>query len=141
MTVNLWHVLKRFDPEFIPSIDCGEGWHQLIFDLDAELAEIDPNYTIAQIKEKFGSLRFYFDTQTKRGRLMRSIVSQYEKLSATTCEISGKDGVLMERNGYYKTYNMEHAPDGFAPVHRSVGTPLIISSKLREEFDARNHND
>lgn len=140
MTVDLSHVLNRFNPEFIRSIECDEGWYQLIHDLDAELAEIDPDYTIDQVKEKFGTLRFYYRTDTKRGRLMDSIVSQYEKLSASTCEISGKNGVLMERNGYYRTLNIEHAPDGFKPAHKRHGTPLLAQSRWKEEHENNSDN-
>ena len=41
--------------------DVPAGWEQLIVDLDARLAAIDPDYAVAQIKEKFGALRYYID--------------------------------------------------------------------------------
>ena len=40
-------------------IDVDEGWYQLIIDCDKELTAIDPKYSILQIKEKFGALRYY----------------------------------------------------------------------------------
>ena len=140
MTIDVSRLEARFSGKHV-YIECDSGWHQLLVELDEELSEIDPDYKIDQIKEKFGALRFYYTTTTRRKRLMDSIISKYEKLSTETCEISGKNGVLMERTGYYKTLNMEHAPDGFSPVHRSMGSPLIISRTLKEDFNARNHHN
>ena len=49
--------LKRFNYGFDFSI--GPGWWPLVADLDEKLCMIDANYTVDQIKEKFGGLRFY----------------------------------------------------------------------------------
>jgi hypothetical protein len=39
----------------------GEGWMPIILDLNEKLTKLDPEYRIMQIKEKFGTLRYYFD--------------------------------------------------------------------------------
>ena len=41
--------------------ECITGWNDMIIELDRQLALVCPDYTIAQIKEKLGSLRFYTD--------------------------------------------------------------------------------
>jgi hypothetical protein len=41
------------------SLDIGPGWLPVIERLHADLLKIDPNYVVAQVKEKFGGLRFY----------------------------------------------------------------------------------
>ena len=45
---------------YLDNLDTGKGWQEIIENLDRELAKIDPNYTIDQIKEKFGGLRYYY---------------------------------------------------------------------------------
>jgi len=65
---------------------------------------LDPDYEPAQIKEKFGTLRFYFDTKTELWDSMQAVVTKYEKMSAVTCEACGEAGVLCTPNGFwYKT--------------------------------------
>lgn len=53
--------------ERIPSgwgrwIRCDKGWYPLIINLNDELTNIDPNYELCQVKEKFGGLRYYWDS-------------------------------------------------------------------------------
>lgn len=38
-------------------------WAGILRDTHAKLLELDPNYNIAQIKAKFGRLRYYFDSE------------------------------------------------------------------------------
>lgn len=40
----------------------GDPWYFTLSNLNMRLLSIDPNYSIIQIKEKFGELRFYFRT-------------------------------------------------------------------------------
>lgn len=82
-------------------ISIGPGWYDLVLDLDAKLAEIDPDYTIAQVKEKFGGLRYYIEsTVTFNGAYIESpfykAVSAAEELSFKICEDCGAPG---ERRG------------------------------------------
>ena len=110
--------MERF-AEYAPAnIYCGEGWHQLIVNLDIELSKIDPNYVVVQIKEKFGTLRYYIETDvSKRKQLkMREIIMRYELLSSKTCEISGGPGVLMRGGGNYKTMDPRLAPEMYQVV-------------------------
>ena len=109
MDINeLQHIVDRIQPGYSKRIDCSEGWYQLIFDCDSELAAIDPNYKVYQVKQKFGSLRFYFESgeATKRGQ-MSEIVLKYEKLSLGTCELTGKPGAIMKKGLWYKTLSPE----------------------------------
>ena len=124
--IDMSPVLARFSDKKA-RIECDEGWHKLILDLDAELSEIDPNYVVLQIKEKFGGLRYYYITESSRGRLMDHVIRNYEKIALETCEVSGKPGVLMSDGFIYKTLCIEHAPERFAPVHRGRG-PQDVNS-------------
>lgn len=62
-------------------IDCPEEWNPLIIECHEKLMEIDPNYMVLQIKEKFGGLRYYFDTLTDNRKEMQDVVNVYEKAS------------------------------------------------------------
>jgi len=95
-------------------IEIDEGWYQLVVDCDKELTAIDPLYGILQIKEKFGGLRYYMtpsnDTTPEQRDAMHAIVNQYEQISQTVCEATGKPGVLMvSPGGWRKTLNPEYA--------------------------------
>ena len=89
--------------------ECGEGWYPLVLQCHNELLALDPDYRPAQIKEKFGTLRFYFDTKEGLWDEMQAIVTKHEKMSAVTCEVCGEPGVLCNPRGYwYKTLCAEH---------------------------------
>ena len=105
---GLQHVLERFHPGYSKSIDCGEGWYQLVFDCDRELAFFDPNYQVYQVKQKFGSLRFYFASEVESMKVqMSDVVREYELLSLRTCELTGRPGVIMKKGMWFKTLDPE----------------------------------
>lgn len=41
--------------------DIGPGWIKMVSRLVDDLNEMDCDYTVGQVKEKFGGLRFYYD--------------------------------------------------------------------------------
>jgi len=97
-------------------IEVDEGWYQIVLDCDAELTALDPDYSILQIKEKFGGLRYYFRPSEKCDKLtflkMKDVIYKYEKLARQTCEATGKPGVMMRSiGGWYKTLNPEYAAE------------------------------
>lgn len=59
---------------------------------------------IGQIKEKFGTLRFYY---SGGDAYIESIVSFAEAMSARTCERTGRPGYLQKRGGWYKVLSKE----------------------------------
>ena len=73
---------------------CGDGWKEIIRNTDEKLKYIDPDYTIAQIKEKFGGLRYYYDQSFDsyddiRREIMDDIVRAAEYEASRTCELCG----------------------------------------------------
>ena len=111
---GLYKVIERIDEKYGKYVSVGSGWEQIVIDCDAELAEIDPNYKIMQIKEKFGDLRFYFEPSDHSNddlrQRMSSVVAKYEKIASQTCEDTGLPGVKMKSpGGWFKTLNPEHA--------------------------------
>src|SRR5438105_15914827 len=79
--------------------ECGKGWYQILEGLSAQLEKLIVKlkqeqelveYCFAvQVKEKFGTLRFYMSTSTDG---MDKLIDEAEALSAKTCEVCGNDG-------------------------------------------------
>ncbi len=55
----LYRDLGKPDTSMELGITCGNGWFDLLWRLSEDLEKLDPNLVAAQVKEKFGSLRFY----------------------------------------------------------------------------------
>lgn len=74
----------------------GEGWWPLLDDLDAELLELNPAYETVQVKEKFGTLRVYLQSESMTGDWddYRIIVRRYELASSFICEDCGRYGKI-----------------------------------------------
>lgn len=89
-------------------VECEEGWSDLLYKLCQDLQSIGFNGHIAQIKEKFGTLRFYVDDASEK---IYELIEQAENLSAHTCEICGKLGVYKVVRGWCMTRCDEHTPE------------------------------
>ncbi len=97
-------------------IDYGEGWDGLIRKLCTKIVAIAPQVgyvTVTQIKEKFGTLRFYIDpvnVDKENWELIGQAISEAEQESAITCEYCGKPGVA--RSGsWIRTLCDEHGKE------------------------------
>lgn len=90
----------------------GEGWFDLVIKLDADLTELDPNYTVDQVKEKFGALRYYIG-RVETGEVfekMHELIHTAEAKSSEICEICGKPGKIVHQDsGWVTTKCPEHA--------------------------------
>ena len=76
--------------------ETGEGWQSIIADTHKRLRHLDPGYTILQIKEKFGGLRYYF-AQSKNidpitWEIMEDVVIAAELRCSRICEHCGAPG-------------------------------------------------
>lgn len=85
--------------------ECDDGWYETLFGLCGEITEAYKKHgqpvdiVVDQIKEKYGTLRFYYHLSQNNGDLRREIsdiVIKWEKKSAEVCERCGKAGVLRE---------------------------------------------
>lgn len=80
--------------------ECGDGWYDLINEASAALEAINAKCTekdgyivAAQVKEKFGGLRFYLEGHPSRfGKEVDEIISTAMNKSESTCEQCGKLG-------------------------------------------------
>jgi hypothetical protein len=93
---DIQRILVRFHPDaYRPVIDCGPGWYPLLLDLDADLARIDPDYVVVQVKEKFATLRYYIRPDSADRGVWERMEARKElayELSARTCELCGAPG-------------------------------------------------
>lgn len=105
--------LKTKYPEMYGNVYCGisidTGWQKIIESLSANIdfyvkqSKIDyPK--VAQIKEKFGDLRFYYDGGDEQ---IHGMVRMAESWASNTCEVCGEPGKL-RHGGWMKTLCDEH---------------------------------
>ena len=100
-----------------------------------------PQVIADQVKEKFGTLRFYYHLEYSKDNLSLVGTKKYPELDAInkryadyidgivhfadiasgkTCEVTGAEGVLQKRGGWWKTISLDAAKtepyNGFKPL-------------------------
>lgn len=97
----LYRDLGKPDTSMAFGINCGNGWFDLLWRLSEDLENLDPGLVASQVKEKFGSLRFYLkqsdygDDMLDQEKLITDervwdrIIEAADE-SAETSEVSGK---------------------------------------------------
>ncbi len=100
--------------------EVGDGWFSLLYDLCKEItaaydkAGVTVNLVPTQIKEKYGTLRFYYEYDSGKNTLPQEetdklyaeiahIVSKYEDMSASVCECCGMKGKLRNDHTWLTT--------------------------------------
>ncbi len=94
-------LLERIPDGWGRWIRCGPGWYPILAELDERLREIDPDYRVLQVKEKFGTLRFYWSGRNREAG--DRVVREAEAASARTCELCGEPGKLRIRRTWMQT--------------------------------------
>lgn len=93
--------MKLSDECFINEVH--SGWYGILHSLVEKLNSLgwdSETMQVAQVKEKFGALRFYADGVTKE---MAKAISETENLSEIVCEHCGSEGRLRNTGGWYLT--------------------------------------
>ena len=72
----------------------GPGWSELLKDLTDKLFALGWDGGLSQVKEKFGTLRFYWNNNIEGifGEIAEDVVSEAEAQSGQVCETCGKYG-------------------------------------------------
>lgn len=110
-----------------------EGWDMLIYKLccriESHLAWNNPEgyIVITDVKEKFGSLRFYYDDHSKASEYISGMVDFAEKMSEVTCERCGRPGTFRGELPWFKTLCDNHFMERIAGYHDY--TNLLESEK------------
>jgi hypothetical protein len=100
-------ILRRIPDGWGRWIGVGRGWYPIVTALDRKLADLDRGYQVLQVKEKFGTLRYYWDPdETNPSETVREqgeeFVRAAELLSARTCHECGSAGSLLQRRGWFR---------------------------------------
>ena len=101
-------ILRRIPDNWGRWVSVDAGWYALVVATDSRLAALDPAYRVHQIKEKFGTLRYYYwpssdDASPDLLDAMDAITDDAERASAITCERCGQPGVLQRTQYWAKT--------------------------------------
>ena len=110
-----------------------DGWndlidkclHKLQYFCDLSSKQGETVQVIAtQMKEKYGTLSFYFTGEGGKREdwdIIDDIISEAEMKSAHTCEVTGKEGTICRRGGWYRTLSYEQArKDGYVACNEST---------------------
>jgi len=108
------HMEQRFPKMFetpYGGFCCGEGWWPILEKLCSNIqshidwknkqSEIVPQVTVAQIKEKFGGLRFYYDGGDDH---INGMVRMAEAWADASCEECGSPGKRRDGEQRVKQY-------------------------------------
>jgi hypothetical protein len=93
----LIEVLSRIPPHWGRWIDCDAGWFHLIQELHEHLVDLDPNYVVHQVKEKYGALRFEAGSSSTDPAVQErfsALLDVAERFSKTVCELCSEPGRL-----------------------------------------------
>ena len=77
----------------------GDGWLLMVKELIEKIIDKGWNKEVCQVKEKFGSLRFYINSASKE---VHDLINEYENKSLEICESCGVKGEL-RKNGWWRT--------------------------------------
>lgn len=104
-------------------VDVGIGWLPLVLDFVREALPHDPSLVVHEIKEKFGSMRIWSDTEILEARLAKG---KAEIKSSYVCEICGAEGFVRRpppgKWAWWRCLCDEHASeDQRSWPHRDVG--------------------
>ena len=105
------HALPMSETAMCWGLDIADGWFDIIDELSRKIIALDKQSgtttEAVQVKEKFGTLRFYVDFGTDE---VFEAIEEAERKSAVTCELCGKPGML-RRGGWLKVKCDECAGD------------------------------
>ena len=99
------------------SLSCGTGWYPLLDELDTMISYLAPNNELYQVKEKYGTLRFYIGGPSKdkiTSDIVDNLIQYATEISSITCETCGAarygkirtrydETVALRDNGWMKT--------------------------------------
>lgn len=101
--MNLEDLCNKYDVKVLISSSIGDGWVPILEIAFQKLIEKGWNREVAQIKEKFGALRFYIHCpdyiSDEEWEEWCDITDEAENKSYSTCEDCGADGKRCSPNG------------------------------------------
>src|ERR1041385_2808835 len=110
----------------------GEGWRDLLERacgrIQAAVAADGRRLTITQIKEKFGTLRFYWegDLSHDAEAKVEEAIDLAEARSACTCEVCGEEGWLHRFGAWLMTRCSTHAQGSPVKIKAGFHGVLVV---------------
>lgn len=97
--VAIESILRRIPDGWGRWLSVDAGWYPLVIATDAQLSRLDSHHRVLQIKEKFGTLRYYCqasgdDPEPDLLDAMDAVTDDAERASAAICERCGGPGIL-----------------------------------------------
>jgi hypothetical protein len=77
------------------------GWWPIVEEVSEKIEALRTDYVVVQIKEKFGSLRYY--AHGTNSEEVAKLITDAEARSYLTCECCGNPGVLRDERRYVLT--------------------------------------
>jgi hypothetical protein len=96
-------------------LECGDGWIPIIANALSRIETIQDSdgksmlskIAVDQLKEKFGTMRFYYHTDNIQDhetfKKVDDIINALEAESEKTCELCGKQPATLRTNGWWST--------------------------------------
>jgi hypothetical protein len=139
------NIEKAKHPFDVYGFECDDGWFLLINQLANYIQNyIDnnsylnvPQLKCRQVKEKYGTLRFYYEGGDSH---LSSIIDAYENMSGYICEKCGETKEIGNTKGWIKTLCKKHNDTGsHTPVNKEAEDLLNEVLQLSDNRD-RNVN-
>jgi hypothetical protein len=88
-------------------VECGDGWYDILDNLCGSIASYGnaDNVVIDQIKEKFGTLRFYV---TGGDDMIDGMIWMAEHMSGHICEVCGNRGKMRTKGWMVTLCDLHH---------------------------------
>jgi len=83
----------------------GRGWQPIVKKTVNSINALGA--TVRQVKEKFGGLRIYYDSESNHGEINR-LIQEAEWECEKICEECGEPGTLDSNRGWLKTLCPKH---------------------------------
>jgi hypothetical protein len=97
------NLVADFPEMFADAFDVSvpNGWYSVVWECCSAIHEVAPETRIAQVKEKFGGLRIYLDTESTDE--IDALIQLATYQCNETCQDCGKPGWLHRKGGWLAT--------------------------------------
>lgn len=125
-------LLRQFNSSMnYVALDIQAGWLDTVYQIHEALLVVVPDYSIIQIKEKFGALRYYieyFNTDSTKQFIVDSIINFGENMSKQICERCGQKYFTVSLRSFY------HWNHTYCDVCELEYVNKIIATKQKPSF-------
>lgn len=137
---DLRKILSRIPENWGRWISCASGWYPLVIELDRKLAEIFPDYELHQVKEKFGTLRYYIGFPDLQPQCCIDLEATRPHPGAIDPRwLRGKERTLQEQYELDKWFYETYIPHFDTEEHEIQDVALDPERQRRRELSDKMH--